>query len=198
MVGVIEGVRIDSDQFPVTYDTRKVIRSMSRKFSYPVEDALQECMVFEFKHQAFLSTEARNPQGFLMKNLKNILIRQWQKNKRFVLSGAMDKEYSGEMIVFTRAALHNKLLLEEIRKILRGLDEVSRSIAETRMRHVDMSWYEIYRRYFNQQMCSAWFFRKVGKIRRACGKIRDRYIDTFEYALRGKLRVGEDAILVDM
>lgn len=251
MVETVEGIKIDSNEFPITYKARRGIISIARQYKYPTQDALQECMMFEIIKQNYLSKRT-DPKATMEQNMRfkamqyfrkhilcrmdnrdhkdevirlaerglipkvkgaNTRIKKGNITSRYVqelitkgliqprpggilsmgvFTDIPDGVYAGDMIVFTRRDMHNKIFMNEVREILDGMQKIHRDIVRRKMENPAMSWRALHKEFFCKRVAKSQFFNKVHEIREVCRRVRVQNNRRYGLLNAGSFRIGVD------
>jgi len=180
MVAVVDGVKIDSEQFPATHRSVTKIRSKCFKSKFPIEDALQECMLYEEQNKKLNLSDPNIQDSYILKKLTCLMTNEWNRYRQSLDSldartEAMENSdnYSSEFITLNKEKLYNKLFSDEVKSILFNLQGMEKEIAAARIDEPEESWSAIYNKTFRNTVSKSTFFNKVNDIRETCTRLTE-------------------------
>jgi len=192
MVAEVRGVKVDQEQFPMTYQVRGYIIKMANAFKQPAEDALQDCMMQEHIYK----TQGKVPnKGCIAVMARNSMLNH---HKRHTLRFQYKDIHEGTFIKYTRKDLYTKMFMEEVAEILNQDSTIKCQILKIKVKYPDMTWTEVYREYFSTERSRGWFWRQVNHIRGVCREIAERNCDLLENIRLGSIRVSPKGIIEDI
>lgn len=205
MIVEIQGVKIDSDKFPLTYENRKRIIKTAYHFKYPIPDALQDCMLQEFSMQnnpqwyrrqyedkpaTYKAKRAFNQAKYLTASLWHNLCRHYQKtHKEFSIFNTETGMMDDGLITYTPEKLYKSIYVTEMLLIIRAYSRVLFEIVQHRLRTDAKDWYTVYKQFYSREKSKSWFFVQVQEIKRLCRQNRSEIMRIIEAEMQEK-RVG--------
>jgi hypothetical protein len=180
MVAEIEGVRVDSEQFPDTYRARNRIFKIAIRFRQPVQDMLQESMMKEMELKRHPTTKQlknlkENPQYYenylAVQAFTRQLSNQKQYTHRYTSLEDVKDQVEGTFVTFSRKEIYTKMFIDEVFQILKGRDKLLHGILKHKAEDPEGSWRSIYARHYQKRMSRGWFFHHVAAIRTVARKM---------------------------
>lgn len=101
MIQTVEGVEIDTSMFPITHRTYKSVIRIARQYKYPIQDALQECMMLEIVKQEYLSKRT-NPKATLEQIMRFKILQYY---RRHILCRMDNKNHKDEVLKLAERGL---------------------------------------------------------------------------------------------
>jgi len=174
MIKVIRGVRVCSDEFPHSYELADKAKSIALHFNASIEDTLQELMYLELVNR---KKTLNNIKGYIISSLyRNVHKRIWIDNNH---SKRAKEMFANVYLTFDKEEMRNKLFIQELISLLKGIDEALSELVVTINEHVDDSLFQIYNCYYAGKVSQHAFYQRLKKIRRIAKKYMEEgfYMD---------------------
>ena len=161
MIKMIEGVRVDSEVSPCSYDLIDKAVGLAKHFKQSVQDALQELMYLE------LISKEKN-----ISDVRGYIIASFYRNTVSRVRNDIYKRKHVESVVsqgyFTseeHKVIQDRIFVNELVSILKEIDEVLAGIMITVRENLDMSLWQIYRCYYADDFSKQKFYARIKELR---------------------------------
>jgi len=160
MVKMIEGITVDSSQFPHSYSLINKARAIAIHFKQSVEDILQELMYLELIHR---EKKIKDTRGYLIASLyQNTLKRSVRDKKR---EERAEEFYQGYFSRDELKILQDKIFLNEFVAILKRIDQITAELVEVISANTEKSLFQVYKIYYADEISQGKFYKRIRKLR---------------------------------
>jgi len=161
MIRVVEGVRVCSETFPSSYELVDKVKSIAYHFRFSVQDVLQELMYLEFVNR---KKKLENRKGYLICSLYQGALTRYVRDKK--REKRAQEIYGSVFLTFNREELRNKLFIQELVSLLKGIDEAFVDMVQTIYKNCDSSLFQIYNCYYADDISAHEFYERLKTIRK--------------------------------
>jgi hypothetical protein len=192
MIRVVEGVRVCSETFPNSYELIDKAKGIAYHFKISVQDVLQELMYLEFINR---KRKLENRKGYLICSLYQNSLTKYVRDQR--RERRAREIYGGVYLTFDREELRNRLFIEELVSLLKGIDTAFVEMIKTIHKNCDSSLLQIYSCYYADDLSSHEFYQRLRTIKRiARAYMKNKfYMDkknyNFLFSTRCKMEIEE-------